>query len=255
MANKSAILVLAFDIYGTLLDTNNITLGIQTHIGLAADKAAQLSQTWRKYQLEYTWRLNSMGLYEPFNVVTRKSLQHAAAELELTLDDKTIAALMDAYSHLLPFDDSVPALVALARLSGLELVIFSNGTHEMVSTALKASLPQNFSSLPLYLAESVRRYKPAPEIYHGLRHHVNKLASESRASSGMPDVWLVSGNPFDVTGARAAGLGAIWVDRARTGWKDQIPLPHEGLGPMKIVHNLGEIATLVGNSQLALSTV
>ncbi|KAI0918234.1 hypothetical protein AcV7_007034 [Taiwanofungus camphoratus] len=129
------------------------------------------------------------------------------------------------------------------------------GTHEMVSTALKASLPQNFSSLPLYLAESVRRYKPAPEIYHGLRHHVNKLASESRASSGMPDVWLVSGNPFDVTGARAAGLGAIWVDRARTGWKDQIPLPHEGLGPMKIVHNLEEIATLVGNSQLALSTV
>ncbi|KAI0946360.1 hypothetical protein AcW1_009836 [Taiwanofungus camphoratus] len=102
MANKSAILVLAFDIYGTLLDTNNITLGIQTHIGLAADKAAQLSQTWRKYQLEYTWRLNSMGLYEPFNVVTRKSLQHAAAELELTLDDKTIAALVDAYSHLLP---------------------------------------------------------------------------------------------------------------------------------------------------------
>ncbi|KAI0918233.1 hypothetical protein AcV7_007033 [Taiwanofungus camphoratus] len=129
MANKSAILVLAFDICGTLLDTNNITLGIQTHIGLAADKAAQLSQTWRKYQLEYTWRLNSMGLYEPFNVVTRKSLQHAAAELELTLDDKTIAALMDAYSHLLPFDDSVPALVALARLSGLELVIFSNGLY------------------------------------------------------------------------------------------------------------------------------
>ena len=71
--------VLAFDIYGTILDTSSITSGIKNHTRLDDEGAVQLSQLWRRYQLEYvaqvhpdyepcspnnnryTWRLNSMG--------------------------------------------------------------------------------------------------------------------------------------------------------------------------------------------------
>lgn len=52
-------------------------------------------------------------------------------------------------------------------------------------------------------------------------------------------------NPFDVTGARAAGLGAFWVDRAAKGWTDQLPLPLNGTGPLKIVHSLSDLAAVV----------
>lgn len=54
-------------------------------------------------------------------------------------------------------------------------------------------------------------------------------------------------NPFDITGARSAGLGAFWVDRAGGGWKDQIPMSQSGAGPLLIVKSLEEVATLVND--------
>lgn len=33
-------------------------------------------------------------------------------------------------------------------------------------------------------------------------------------------MWLVSGNPFDVVGARSVGMQAAWVDRGGKGWVD-----------------------------------
>ncbi|KAH9930807.1 haloacid dehalogenase [Amylocystis lapponica] len=219
--------VLAFDIYGTLLDTSSIHAAIQTHTGLPVETAKELSLLWRRYQLEYTWRLNSMG-----------DLQHAAAESDLALSEETVSGLMDAYERLSPFDDAVPALEALRGLPHVK----------MVSIALDASLPKTLLPFPLYLVGAVQRYKPAPEVYHGLLKSVGGLSYKASVNSA-PDVWLVSGNPFDITGARAAGLGAIWVDRAGKGWTDQLPLDHAELGPLKVVHNLEEIAAMFSNLQ------
>lgn len=56
MADKT---VVAFDIYGTLLSTESITKWLEKHFDRA--KAQSISTVWRRYQLEYTWRLNSMG--------------------------------------------------------------------------------------------------------------------------------------------------------------------------------------------------
>ena len=52
-------LVIAFDLYGTLLSTESIAKDLATQIG--QEKASSLATTWRKYQLEYTWRFNSMS--------------------------------------------------------------------------------------------------------------------------------------------------------------------------------------------------
>jgi len=51
--------VVAFDAYGTLLSTESIAKKLAEHFG--QDKAQTIATTWRKYQLEYTWRLNSMS--------------------------------------------------------------------------------------------------------------------------------------------------------------------------------------------------
>ena len=55
MADKT---IVAFDLYGTLLSTESIAQQLEKHIGT---KAQSVSALWRRYQLEYTWRLNSMG--------------------------------------------------------------------------------------------------------------------------------------------------------------------------------------------------
>lgn len=51
--------VIAFDLYGTLLSTESIADELAKVYG--GDKAQSLATTWRRYQLEYTWRINSMG--------------------------------------------------------------------------------------------------------------------------------------------------------------------------------------------------
>ena len=60
MAPKT--IILAFDVYGTLLSTESIAKKLASYFG--EEKAKTLAVTWRKYQLEYTWRANSMG--QPF---------------------------------------------------------------------------------------------------------------------------------------------------------------------------------------------
>ena len=59
MSSKKQI-ILAFDAYGTLLSTESIAKELANHFG--KEKAGTVAQEWRKYQLEYTWRLNSMGI-------------------------------------------------------------------------------------------------------------------------------------------------------------------------------------------------
>lgn len=52
-------------------------------------------------------------------------------------------------------------------------------------------------------------------------------------------------NPFDITGARAAGLRAIWVDRSGSGWVDQLAPQGLELGPNQIVRGLDKIPELI----------
>lgn len=52
-------ILFAFDLYGTLLSTSSIAKVLTEHYG--AGKAESMQGVWRKYQLEYSWRLNSMS--------------------------------------------------------------------------------------------------------------------------------------------------------------------------------------------------
>jgi 2-haloacid dehalogenase len=56
--SSSKEIVIAFDAYGTLLSTEAIADQLSAHFG--TEKAKSIAAKWRLYQLEYTWRLNSM---------------------------------------------------------------------------------------------------------------------------------------------------------------------------------------------------
>ena len=53
--------IIAFDAYGTLLSTESIAQELAGHFG--QEKGSMLAALWRRFQLEYTWRLNSMRVY------------------------------------------------------------------------------------------------------------------------------------------------------------------------------------------------
>lgn len=50
---------IAFDLYGTLLSTESIARELARLYG--GDSAKTVAAQARRYQLEYTWRINSMG--------------------------------------------------------------------------------------------------------------------------------------------------------------------------------------------------
>jgi 2-haloacid dehalogenase len=88
--------------------------------------------------------------------------------------------------------------------------------------------------------EDIRKFKPAPETYH---HLAQKVGKDIHQKEQMEEIFLVSGNPFDVVGGRAVGMNAIWVDRAGTGWQDDL-MPGSRTGPTEIVRSLDQVVDI-----------
>lgn len=230
-------LLIAFDLYGTLLDTSSISTdlinALAPEVSLSQEQADHIAAKWRQYQLEYTWRLTSMSSsaapYVPFDKITRASLLHACEEAGLKIADSKADELMTSYDSLQSFAEVLPALKALqtkTEAGDVEAVVFSNGTEKMLSNSvatsptLKLFHPEGEKPLfsKLISVDRIKKFKPHQEVYEFLQRE----ATGSSASEIQAAVWLVSSNEFDVVGARAAGVRAVWVDRKGTGWVDRL---------------------------------
>ncbi|KAI0969016.1 haloacid dehalogenase [Xylaria arbuscula] len=213
--------VIAFDLYGTLLSTESIADELAKLYG--EDRAKSVAAVWRRYQLEYTWRINSMGKYRTFSEITRSALAHAVAEHGLPLATYDAEKLMTAYDALHVFPEIPTAMQLLQQNRGtVDAYIFSNGTDDMVGNSVRTSPelgPHAAVFRQLITVDSLKCFKPDPRTY---AHVV-----EQSGKKGHPeDVWVISANPFDVVGAKAAGLKTVFIDRPGRGWIDRLDEMH-----------------------------
>jgi 2-haloacid dehalogenase len=219
MATREA---LAFDMYGTLVDTIGIRKQIERFLPA---QAQQIAQVWRQTQLEFSFRLTLMGRYEDFAQVTRKALDYTLAATKQELDAAQKDALMEQYNALEPFADVKPGLAQL-QAAGFQMAIFSNGAPAMLNALLDASgLRPAFQEI--ISADEVKVYKPTPKIYQHAAQRLGRPIGETR---------LISANPFDVSGALNAGMRAALVNRSGA------PLDPLGPRPDVIVGTLTELA-------------
>lgn len=192
--------VVAFDLYGTLIDPIGIAAEIDR--ALPGVRGQEIAVLWRTKQLEYSFRLTAMRHYQDFRWVTDRALRFAAASTGVELGEHAARHLIDRYDRLPAFPDARRALAAI-RADGHRPSVFSNGSPEMIERLLASSgldehIDQRIS------VDAVREFKPAPAAY---RHAAGVL--------GVPigQVVLVSCNAFDVVGANAAGMRTVWVNR------------------------------------------
>ena len=192
--------VLVFDLYGTLVDP----MAISSELGrlLGGSDGREAARLWRLKQLEYSFRLTAMSLYEDFRWVTSRALDFALASVGSRLPDEQARRLVELYDHLQPFPDAVPALRALAG-TGYELAVFSNGTPAMIGNCLENSGLAGFFGQRISVDE-VRAFKPSPAVYRHAAGRLSRPAGQIR---------LVTSNAFDSVGASAAGLRTAWVNR------------------------------------------
>ncbi len=93
---------LAFDVYGTLIDTHGVISKLREIVG---DRAEEFSQTWRDKQLEYSFRRALMQNYENFAVCTSQALDYTCAFHKVSLTDEQKAELLGIYRVLPAFSD------------------------------------------------------------------------------------------------------------------------------------------------------
>lgn len=189
----------AFDVYGTLIDTSGVISALEKIIG---GQAAALSHLWRQKQLEYSFRRGLMQNYRDFSVCTRQALDYACESLGVDISDGDKGRLMEGYKVLPAYADVEEGLSRLGD-SGVRMFAFSNGRAGDVRGLLaNAGIEGHFEGV--ISVDDVRSFKPNPAVYaHFLR----------QAGAGGGESWLVSGNPFDVIGAMSAGMRGAWVKR------------------------------------------
>lgn len=189
---------LAFDVYGTLVDPMGMADLLKQDAG---DQAEAVSSLWREKQLEFSFRKGLMRAYEDFGVCTRQALRYAMATHKLDLAGDREDELMTAYLSLPAFEDALPTLKALN--GSYPLFAFSNGSYPALEKVLGHNdLLDQFEGL--VSVDDIKSFKPDPAVY-----------AYARRATGAWDepLCLVSSNAWDVIGARAAGLKAVWVQR------------------------------------------
>jgi len=217
---------LTFDIYGTLFDTNGVTVALAKLVG---DRAAEFAKAWRDKQLEYSFRRGLMRDYVDFGVCTRQALDFVCRSSGVEISENGKNELMEVYRTLPVFSDVKEGLESLA-VEGYRMYAFSNGRAEMVSGLLKNSGIENYFH-DVVSVDEIGSFKPDPEVY---KHFLSKTGSLAA------DSWLVSGNPFDVLGAMSVGINGLWLQRTPEAVFDQW-----GVEPTATIKSLTELVGMI----------
>jgi 2-haloacid dehalogenase len=192
-------ITLAFDVYGTLINTHGVISALEKLVG---NKASDFSRMWREKQLEYSFRRGLMQNYENFSVCTRNALDYTIAYFKLEFSNENRDELIHLYNELPVFDD-VEAGLTEAKKAGFRIFAFSNGSAKIVESLLITSGIRDYF-LGVVSVDELKSFKPNPAVYSHFLRKADAIGSET---------WLVSSNPFDVIGAVSFGMRAAWVKR------------------------------------------
>ncbi|RIJ51684.1 haloacid dehalogenase type II [Clavibacter lycopersici] len=201
-----------------ILDVNE-TLSDTAALGdvLAGIGAGAATPTgWLAATLRDGFALSLTTGARPFADVARQALRvllAAEPDLEGSVDDG-VERVMAAFAELPVHADVADGLRALAT-AGHRVVTLSNGSADYARSLLEragvADAVDAFLSV-----DDVGVWKPHRDAYaHAL----------SRTGADAKDCTLVAVHPWDLHGARAAGLGTVHLARASDAWPDVFEEP------------------------------
>lgn len=214
-----------FDAYGTLFDVGSAAKRCADVLG---DKAEALAAQWRTAQLQYTWLRSLMGRHADFWQVTGEALDYAMDALGIS-GDALKARLMELYRELSAYPDAGTALAALQQAKR-PAAILSNGSPEMLAAAVRSAGLGKLLD-PILSVETVGVYKPHPKVYQLAVDRLGVIPAR---------ICFVSSNGWDVAGASAFGMKAVWVNRSR------LKVERLPAGPVAQIERLDALPKLLG---------
>ncbi|MGH1368248.1 MAG: haloacid dehalogenase type II [Maritimibacter sp.] len=219
-----------FDAYGTLFDVAAAAREAAAKPGGEMLKAcwSALAADWRAKQLEYSWQRAITGDHKDFWAVTEDGLDWAMEARGLAPDPDLRAELLGLYRQLSAYEE-VPAMLKALKARGLTTGILSNGSPEMLKSAVKSAGIGDALDDVLSV-EAVGIFKPANAVYQMVM---------DRFGGERSDVLFVSSNGWDAAGAARFGFTTVWVNRAST------PMDRLGHPPTHVLADLTALPDLI----------
>jgi 2-haloacid dehalogenase len=190
---------LTFDVFGTLFDWRSTMVRAFAESGLEADPEA-LTDDWRARALAATQEVNGKKRpWASFDELHAATLGELLDEHGLELPQERRVALVRAWHELGPWPD-VPAGLERLRRDQVVAALSNGNIAFLVDLARHGGL--RFDCI--LSAELVHLYKPEAEVY---------LTGVRLLGLEPGEVMMVAAHPFDLKGARGAGLRTAFIDR------------------------------------------
>jgi len=217
--------VIVFDVNETLSDLS--PLGARfVEVGASASAAP----LWFASVLRDGFALAVVGDNPPFAGVARELLNTQLCEVQLnrSLED-AVQHVMDGFAALELHPDVTPGVDEL-HVDGFRLVTLSNGSVSVAERLLTAGgVRDRFEQL--LSVEDAGAWKPSSQAYAYVVEQCGVAPEE---------MVLVACHPWDVDGARRAGMQAAWVNRSGG------PFPATFADPTYTVSGIDQLGELWG---------
>lgn len=211
--------VLVLDVNETLSDLEPLRPRMEQ-----AGLPAHALEAWFAATLRDGFALTAAGSYAPFRDVAADALRTLLVAHGIE-NAGAVDEVLAGFTELPAHPDVGPGLRRIHD-QGVRLITLTNG-----AAAMSERMLSDAGVLPLLeqrlSVEQPQRWKPHPDAY---RHAVTACGVEPAKMA------LVAVHPWDIDGARRAGLMGIWVDRKRA------PYPSSFLPPTVRVDDLEALA-------------
>ncbi len=197
---------LAFDMFGTVLDLDGSLAEpaarfLQERGSSVAGSAFWLSWRGRQRIEQYQDNLFMLG-HSGYRETCRRSFIYCLRMHGVPFSYDDVAEFMRVYDHLRPYDDAVAGLQRLADSGRFRLVALSNGEQSYLERLVRDNIGVPFNDI--ISVEKAGVFKPHPAVYRTAARLLDKAPGR---------IMMVAAHSFDITGARASGYRAAYVNR------------------------------------------
>ncbi len=195
----------------------------------------ETAKIWFAGLLRDGFALTAAGTTGRFANIAEETLRGILAGSASSVDamasgvDAAVEHVMDGFFEL-PVHPDVPEGIRVLAASGARLVTLSNGSTNVAEGLLgTAGIRHHFERL--LSVDDAGVWKPAPGAY----------AYAAKVCSAVPDaMMLVAVHPWDIDGAKRAGMSAAWINRRGHRY------PAHFLAPDYSVTTVSELAGCIG---------
>ncbi|MDX2644565.1 haloacid dehalogenase type II [Streptomyces sp. PA03-1a] len=208
-SHRSGVVIVAVNRIGVIVFDVNETLSDMTPLGdrfADVGASADLLPTWFAGILRDGFALTAAGGYADFSEIATENARALLTGLGDWTGDAEVAAhhLVEGFAALTVHPD-VPEGVQMLHAAGYRLLTMTNGSQATTQRLLdSAGLLEHFDAL--LDVSGPRCWKPSRDAY---------LHATDTAGVRPAEAMLVAVHPWDVDGARRAGLAGAWLRRGR----------------------------------------